>query len=103
MDKLKECALSFSRFTYLEKMIDDEKIMIKHNKNKSKTRIDAKYIIYSRINDVNVHYFIDLDETVQKYCGRSFFTRADNFYIQDRPYKILKKIKYTDNISCEMM
>jgi len=77
---------------YLEQILDDEKTIIKYNKSRCKSSIDAKYILYGKINGLNVHYFIDIDEKKQKYFGRTFFARQDYIYLQDSPYKILEKI-----------
>ena len=81
-------------FHNLENILDSEEIIIKYNQNKARSSIEAKYIIYSKINEVNVHYFIDIDENEGKYFGRTFFTRRDYLYLQDKPYKISEKIKY---------
>ena len=80
---------------YLEQILDSEETMIKYNQSQTKSGIEAKYIIYSRIDGLYVHFFIDLNEERQKYFGRTFFTREDSLYLQDRPYKILEKIKIT--------
>ena len=77
--------------------------MIKYNKNKCQSNIEAKYIIYTSMDNMNIHYFIDIDESITKYFGRSFFARDDNKYIQDKPYKILKKTKFTDGNTVELI
>jgi hypothetical protein len=85
-------------FPFLEQMLDSEEAMIKYNKSQAKSSIEAEYIIYSKIDDLYVHFFIDIDEKQQKYFGRTFFTRSDSLYLYDRPYKILEKTKIIKTI-----
>jgi len=95
-----EIADRLEYFPHLEQILDSEETMIKYNKSQCKSSIEAKYILYSKIDGLNVHYFIDIDEEKQKYFGRTFFTRTDAIYLQDRPYKILEKTKiskHTEN------
>lgn len=82
-------------FSSLENILDDSKLLIKHNSNKTKSKIKAEYIIYFIKNDSVVHYFVDRDYKENKFFGRTFFVRKDKAYLCDAPYKILKKEKYT--------
>lgn len=80
-------------FPYLEQMLDSEEIIIKYNRLKAKSSVQAQYILYSKMDNLNIQYFIDIDSSVGKYFGRTFFTRKDNLYLTDNPYIILKKVK----------
>ena len=85
-------------FTHLEYMIDSEDVLVRHNKYKSKSYIQADYIFYITMNDVIVHYFVERDDSMGKYFGKTFFTRVDRLYLWNRPYKILRKIKYENGL-----
>jgi len=97
-----EIADRLEYFPYLEKMLDSEDVIIKHNWSMAKSSVMAKAIIYSKIDDLYVHYFIDVAEHNSKYFGRTFFTRLDRLYLHDRPYKILEKRKYIDGLEVEI-
>ena len=88
------------RFDYLislESMLDSDNVLIKHNKYKSKSSIQADYIIYTIDEEDNIiHYFIERDDSVEKYFGKTFFVRTDRLFLWDKPYKIIKKVKYVD-------
>jgi len=86
----------FENFTCIENMIDSEETMFKHNKNVIGTDIEAEYIVFSIINNKNVHLFINIDDVTKKYFGCSFFQREDKRYITGRPYVVLKKVKFID-------
>ena len=86
----------FDYLTSLENMLDSDNVLIKHNKHKSKSSIQADYIIYTVDEDNIIHYFIERDSNVGKYFGKTFFARTDRLFLWDKPYKILKKIKFID-------
>jgi len=83
-------------FPFLEQILDSEDTIIKHNQSKSGSSINAKAIICNKVDNIYIHYFIDLNEHNGKCFGRTFFPRVDRLYLFDRPYKILEKKKYAD-------
>jgi len=97
-----EIADRLDYFPFLERMLDSEEVIIKHNWSMAKSNVMAKAIIYSKIGDLYVHYFIDKAEHNGKFFGRTFFTRLDRLYLHDRPYKILEKRKYIDGDEVEL-
>lgn len=83
-------------FCQLEKMLDNNEIIISFNANAVKgSRINADYLIYLD-SDIVYHFFASRykDKNKNKVFGRSFFVREDNNYINgQRKYKVICKEK----------
>ncbi len=82
----------------LEQLFDSNDFVIRFNKIKSKSSIDADYLITAEIDDVTLHIFLKSQEANEFYI-RSFFTCAkDNTtYINgQKKYKVIKKVKISD-------
>jgi len=95
-----EIAERLEYFPLLEQILDSEEVIIKHNWSMAKSSVKAKAIIFSKIDNIYVHYFIDTEDDTN-YFGRTFFTRYDRQYLHDRPFRILEKIKYIDGVEVE--
>lgn len=93
-DFYSEIAERLEYFPLLEQILDSEEVMVKHNWSRAKSTIKATAIIYSKIDDKYIHFFIDTDTNSGRSFGRTFFVRRDRLYLYERPYKIIEKIKY---------
>lgn len=82
-------------FPRLEQALDNNELMIKYNSGFAVgTVICASYIILCEFENTTLHFFIDYDETNERYFGRSFFGRTDDKFTKgQQKFKILKKYK----------